>query len=360
MRIVRAFALALVLLSAFEAGIGESRAEFHDPLVTPARPTERLTRAPMTAVVRASPTRLVAAGLRGVIAVSNDAGKTWKQAAVPVREDLTALAFPTPDHGWAVGNDGLLLETQDGGNTWTKRMDGNAAARLMLDKYERLAQQEPDNPAIAAALKESKSYQAEAPARPFLDVAFTDDETGYIGGNFNLLFRTRDGGKTWEPLYEKTDNPNGYNIYSIRAEGQEVFLLGELGLALRRDPQTDSFVRVPLSYEGTLFTLTGKDGDLIAAGLRGSAFRTTDGGSTWRKVDFGALKPATFSSGTVLDDGRIVLVTTAGELFVSSDGGATFRAVAEGDPTPYYGVAPAGKDTVALVGLQGIRMETLP
>ena len=66
----------------------------------------------------------MAAGWRGLIALSDDEGRSWRQAEVPVREDLTALSFPTPAHGWAVGNEGVLLETTDGGAHWAKRLDG--------------------------------------------------------------------------------------------------------------------------------------------------------------------------------------------------------------------------------------------
>jgi photosystem II stability/assembly factor-like uncharacterized protein len=334
-----------------------ARAEFKDPLEVAAMRTDRTTQAPMTAVLRVGSSRLVAAGWRGVIVVSDDEGKSWKQASVPVREDLTALAFPTATHGWAAGNEGVLLETTDGGLTWAKRFDGRAAARSMVDKYAALAAKAPDDKALAAALKESNGYLAQAPSRPFLDIAFENEQTGYVVGTYGLLFRTTDAGKTWEPWLELADNPSGYNIYSIRIAGGEVFLAGELGLALRLDRAQQRFVKLSTPYEGSYFTLTGKAPTLIAAGLRGNALRSDDAGKSWQKVDFATAAPTTFSGATLMPDGRTVLVTLSGQVFVGDDGGQRFKAVPPRAPMRYSGVAPAGRDEIVVVGTQGIRIE---
>ena len=341
----------------FLAGVAAlARAEFKDPLATPAVRTERLTQAPMTAIVRAG-ARLVAAGWRGVIVFSDDEGRSWKQADVPVREDLSALAFPTATHGWAAGNEGVLLETSDGGAHWTKRLDGRDAARLMVDKYTALAAKSPDDKALAAALKESNGYLAQAPSRPFLDIAFENEQTGYVVGTYGMLFRTTDAGQTWEPWLEHADNPNGYNIYSIRVADGEVFLAGELGLALRLDRAQQRFVKLGTPYEGSYFALAGKAPAVIVAGLRGNALRSVDAGRSWQKIEFAQPAPTTFSGATLMPDGRVVLVTLSGQVFVGDDDGQRFRAVTPKAPMRYSGVVAAGPNAVVVVGTQGIRTE---
>jgi len=344
------------LLLAAQAALAQ--AAFKDPLNTPAMPTARLLDAPMTAVVRTGAGRLVAGGWRGLIALSDDDGKTWRQAQVPVREDLTALSFPTPTHGWAVGNEGVLLETTDGGAHWTKRLDGNVAARLMVDTYAAAAAQHPDDARLAAALKEARSYQAQAPARPFLDVAFESDRVGYVAGTYGMLFRTADAGRTWTPWLERADNPDGYNIYAIHVEGDQVFLAGELGLALRLDRAQERFVKLAPGYEGSFFALAGEAPALIAAGLRGNALLSADDGRSWQKAAFGAATPTTFSGAALMPDGAVVLVTLSGQLFVSADRGRTFTALPTRSPMRYSAVAPAGGHRVVVVGSQGIRVES--
>lgn len=312
----------------------------------------------MTAIVRAG-ARLVAAGWRGVIAVSDDDGATWRQASVPVSEDFTALSFPTPMHGWVTGNDGILLETTDGGLSWTKRLDGNAAAAAMVETYGAQANAQPADAGIAAALKAANDYKAQAPARPFLDVAFQDERTGYLAGTYGLLFRTTDGGRHWTPVIDSADNPDGYHLYAIHAGTDGVFLAGELGLALRLDPTSGRFVKVKTPYDGSFFLLAGHSVALIAAGLRGNAFLSTNQGASWVPVGFQGGKPSTFSGATTLPDGRLALVTLAGQLFVSQDQGRNFTLVPTSSPMRYSAVAPAGRNAVAVVGAQGIRIETI-
>ena len=60
---------------------------------------------------------------------------------------------------------------------------------------------------------------------------------GYVVGAYNLIFHTTDGGKTWEPWVERTQNERFYHLYGIRGSSDGVYMVGELGLALRLDPR---------------------------------------------------------------------------------------------------------------------------
>src|ERR1700730_2204806 len=53
--------------------------------------------------IAAAGNRLVAVGERGCIVYSDDNGKRWQQARVPVSATLTAVTFASPTQGWAVG-----------------------------------------------------------------------------------------------------------------------------------------------------------------------------------------------------------------------------------------------------------------
>ncbi|WP_460940053.1 WD40/YVTN/BNR-like repeat-containing protein, partial [Pandoraea terrae] len=66
--------------------------------------------------------RIVAVGEHGVILLSDDDGRTWRQARqVPVSATLSAVTFTDPKHGWVVGQWGVILATGDGGETWEKQ-----------------------------------------------------------------------------------------------------------------------------------------------------------------------------------------------------------------------------------------------
>jgi photosystem II stability/assembly factor-like uncharacterized protein len=143
----------------------------------------------------------------------------------------------------------------------------------------------------------------------------------------------------------------------MRPAGGSLFIVGEQGLVLRLDRQQQRFVHVPLPYQGTLFGVLGTAGTTLVFGLRGNAFRSTDGGASWSKVETGV--SAGLSSGVVRADGSIVLVSQAGQALLSTDEGATFSRVRLASVAPTFAVVESGKGTLALAGLGGVRMEVV-
>lgn len=274
--------------------------------------------------------RVVAAGQRGVIVHSDD-GKTWNQAEVPVGSDLTALTFPSERQGWAVGHEGVVLHTSDGGTTWSKQLDGLKIAELLPD------------------------FVTQGIDKPLLDVWFGDDLKGYAVGAFGLILHTEDGGKTWQPWMDRVDGGGDMHLYAIRPAGGAVFVVGERGLVLKLDMQTQRFRRLELPYKGTLFGVVGTPRVVLAFGLRGNAFRSTDGGASWSKVETGV--SAGISAGVARADGAIVLVTLAGQVLLSTDEGAVFRKVRAGLEVPAFAVAEAADGALAIAGFGGVRVE---
>jgi photosystem II stability/assembly factor-like uncharacterized protein len=311
---------------------------YRDLLDTPSEATPLAAQTLLNGVVVAAK-RLVCAGQGGHIVYSDDQGKSWKQASVPVSSDLVALQFPTAQKGWAVGHDGVVLHSSDAGATWVKQFDGRAAAQTMASAYG------------GAQNPEIQRYLEQGPDKPFLDVWFQDENTGYIVGAFNLIFRTGDGGKNWAPLFDRIDNPKRYHLYAIRAVGSELYVCGEQGSLFRLDAASGRFQAIPTPYSGTYFGINGKPGLLILYGMRGNAFRSTDGGASWKKIDTGV--PAGLTGSTILADGRVVLVSQIGHLLVSADNGATFRPIDTKNPIPAAAVAALDQDRVVVAGFRG-------
>jgi len=76
------------------------------------------TRAGMLSATSAGK-RIVAVGDHGTVLLSDDDGRTWRQAHdVPTRLMLTSVCFTDDMRGWAVGHWGVVLHTEDGGDSW--------------------------------------------------------------------------------------------------------------------------------------------------------------------------------------------------------------------------------------------------
>ncbi|WP_418320145.1 WD40/YVTN/BNR-like repeat-containing protein [Piscinibacter sakaiensis] len=305
--------------------------------------------------------RVVAVGQRGHVLLSDDQGKSWRQASVPSSSDLVAVTFPSPQQGWAVGHDGVVLRSDDAGVSWTRVLDGKSAAALMLDHYKRTADDMADVKLAEAMVAESERFAAQGAENPFLDIAFEDANNGWLVGAFGLIFRTTDGGASWQPMLHAADNPRALHLYAVRAVGGEVYIAGEQGLLLKLDRTAAGGGRLralELPYKGTLFGITGNTQALLVHGLRGTVLRSTDAGSNWQAVPTGLQVGLTGSS--VGSDGRIVIVSQAGHVLVSDNDGASFRPATIERPMPAAAVVAAGKHTVLVGGPRGLAVQTLP
>jgi len=318
---------------------GPAAAGFQDVLETPAQISPISQSAPILAVTRAGD-RLVAVGVRGHILLSDDQGANWRQVPVPVSSDLTAAYFATPLDGWAVGHDGVVLHSHDGGDHWDKQLDGRGAAQLMEARYE------------GELAEEARRMEQDGPDKPFLDVWFADAKTGYVVGAFNLIFKTTNGGASWTPLYERTENPQRLHLYTMRPCGKTLCIAGEGGLMLKSQDGSDTFKAVPFPYKGSLFGLVAGRDAILAYGLRGNLFRSADGGAGWSKVETGERSALVGGSGD--GTGAIALAAQAGAVLVSHDDGKSFATLRLKRPMPLSGIAALAGDRLVLAGQAGL------
>lgn len=326
---------------------------FQPPQEQAAMASRLAAASPILALAKAGE-RIVGVGLRGHIVISDDGGRQWRQARSPVSSDLLAVSFPTSTQGWAVGHGGVVLHSADGGASWTRQLDGRQASALAIRHYE--AQLAAGKPA-GQFLKREQSLAVDG-TQPFLDVYFESASTGYVVGTFNRLYRTQDGGLTWTPWMERSDNPDELHFYAIRGGAHGVYLVGEQGMVWRLDAAGQRFVAMRTPYKGTLFgVVSAGPGQLLVFGMRGSLLRTADEGKTWETVATGS--PAGITSGAVLPDGAIVLVNQAGGIDLSRDHGKSFQAHKSARPMSYFGVAALEGNRIALAGSEGVRLETV-
>jgi photosystem II stability/assembly factor-like uncharacterized protein len=347
--------VALVMTLPLAASAATS---YRDVLDTPAQESAFASKSLLNGVASAGK-RVVAVGQRGHIVYSDDGGKTWTQARVPVSSDLVAVTFPTPGQGWAVGHDGVVLHTADAGATWTRQLEGRSAGQLLANYYAAQASAGTlGSPEAASMLvEETKRIGAQGAENPFLDVWFADENNGFIVGAFNQIFRTTDGGKSWEPWFHRTENPNRLHLYAIRQVGGALYIVGEQGTVLKLNPDGNRFVALDTGYKGSFFGVAGGDGAVLVHGLRGHAFRSQDGGKTWQKIETGLQDGITGAAGCGGE--RLVLVSQAGRLLVSDDAGASFRPVKVEQAMPASAVACLGNTGTVIVGARGVRNQAI-
>jgi photosystem II stability/assembly factor-like uncharacterized protein len=343
--------LALGLALALSHGFTQA-ANYIDVLDLPAKVSALAVRSPLLGVTRAG-ARLVAVGQRGHILYSDNGGKDWQQAAVPVSADLNAVSFPTAAQGWAVGNDGVVLHTSDGGLTWRKQLDGRQIGELLVKHYGALARAEPANEQWATRVEEGQRLIEEGADKPLLDVWFANEKTGYVVGAFNLILRTDDGGQHWTPFQDRTDNPQGLHLNAIAATGDALYIVGEQGLLLKWNESAQRFVALDSPYQGSFFGVIGKPGEVLVYGLRGHVFRSIDGGASWTPLNTGL--QVSITAATLDAEGHYHLFSQTGQALVSVDDATRLTLQAQQNPSPSAGASITADGTLVLVGSRGAR-----
>jgi photosystem II stability/assembly factor-like uncharacterized protein len=292
----------------------EPAAAQFDVLKTPALRTAKAAGTAMLAIARAGQ-RLVAVGERGIVLLSDDDGRSWQQARVPVSATLTAV-----------------------------QMDGQRAAALALQAEE----------AGGKASAATRQLVEDGPDKPFLDLHFENERTGWVVGAYNLALRTDDGGQHWHAVMDRLPNPKGLHLYSVQTVGNALYIAGEQGLLLRSTDRGAHFEALPTPSKGTYFGLVaGPQGQLLLYGLRGRAFLSTDGAATWSEVDTGSR--ASLSAGLALANGGLLLASQAGELLLSRDGGRSFKPLPNRQPLPFTALIEGGAGKLVAASLRGVQ-----
>jgi len=340
-------------------------------LDTPSMPSAKAAQSLLLDVVRIG-TRLVAVGERGHIVYSDNDGRDWSQAQVPVATTLTAVHFPIPTRGWAVGHSGVILHSDDAGQTWTKQFDGLAANNAVIAQNERTVAALEAKLAAATgaqaealegqlddavmALEDSKADAEDGASKPFLDVWFTSSQQGYVVGAYGLFFGTTDGGKTWTNLSNRLANPDRLHLNGItEVPGGDLFIVGEAGNIFRSDNGGGNWRKLDGPYDGSLFDVvgTGVTDEVLVMGLRGNMFRSEDQGVTWTKVKTG---PAGTLTGGVHDNrGRVTIVGNSGTVLTSNNYGRSFELHTRSDRLSLSGIAYLPDQRLILVGEGGAK-----
>jgi photosystem II stability/assembly factor-like uncharacterized protein len=293
----------------------------------PARMRPLAAKGSLLDLVLAGP-RLVAVGERGHVLLSDDQGKTWRQAkAVPTRSTLTSVCVTDANTLWAAGHGAVILKSADAGESWTL-VDGKAEGPEVL-----------------------------------LDIRVQADGHGLAVGGFGAARITADGGKTWaaHTLLEGEEGERHLNhivvsdtgTWLIAAEGGHVLRgTGKGGLTAM------DWKAIKTPYAGSLWTGTPLGGGtLLLGGMRGNLVRSGDDGSTWTHQP--VPKAGSLTGCVMLSDGRPLLVGVDGTVLVGDAAGNSFTLQQLEDRATLTAVAQLGNGTLMAAGT-GLRSLELP
>lgn len=266
--------------------------------------------------------RLIAVGDRGTVLLSDDGGKTYRQAReVPTRATLTAVTFVDALDGWAVGHWGVVLRTSDGGETWTLQRDDTGVDQ------------------------------------PLFSVWFENGRTGYATGLWSLLLMTNDGGATWTsvelppPQGSSWADRNLFTLFSNRTG--DLFIAAEQGLVYKLAHGESDWRAIETGNRGTFWTGAAlRSGVLLVAGLQGKVYRSTDSGESWAAT----VTPTTSSITAMREmaDDSVVAIGLDGLVMRSHDDGVTFHLVERREQMAFTAILDSGGGLASLFSMDGV------
>ncbi len=259
---------------------------------------------------------------------------------------LYDVKFSDSLNGWVFGSSGMY-KSNDGGITWENKYKIRYISQW--SSTQRIAYLEKDTVYIA-------NY-------PYLYRSFDGGETWdslqttgfYIGGAFFInkdlgwaltedsfpfsasIFKTTDGGKTWElKLKQDSSTINIYFSSVYFPSENNGFAAGIFGAIYRTTDGGESWSKNKIN-NGTLFTVFFTDTSYgWTAGYNGAILATTDGGKSWNAQNSGV--QTTLNSIFFTNRNHGIAVGNAGKILSTTDGGLTWINNSEGSRFDFYNV----------------------
>lgn len=241
----------------------------------------------------------VAVGFGGLIAESEDAGKTWK-AVDHGKTDLALLAVAKRGaHSIAVGQLGAIMTKSDG-EEWqlvegvtTERLFGvsvnSSGLAVAVGEFGAVWKSNDGGKSWTAARPDWAQY---ADANTFgtgepnmYAVTVNDAGVVTIAGEFGALFRSMDGAETWEPVrLIKAKEPTIFSVY-IAEEGQgNSYAVGQSGEMLISADGGNNWTRKTFPTDANFLGVTASpNGHVVVTGMR-IMVRSQNDGQSWTRI----------------------------------------------------------------------------
>ena len=300
-------------------------------LNTPSSISHLAPKSIITSLVKISNSHVLAVGERGHILNWQSPNK-YQQEISPVSLLLTDVIILSNGTRLVVGHDGVIISAKENSTTWVKLFDGFKLTKLKIAAMEKRIilfkkniETLTDDDALEEAgyaledlefsLEDTVATMISGPTLPLLSVTQTKNGNIIAVGAYGTLLKSNDLGKTWQLLDHTLNNPDKYHLNSITTDDNNTtYIAGEHGTVYKSINNGLTWKSINVPYNGSLFGILNQKGtnNLIAFGLKGNYFISTDQGDHWQH--FVSPNKATLLGGFIKDSGDAILVGHGGSI----------------------------------------------
>lgn len=339
--------------------------------ITPAQTLTKIAPVPAGAnwgtVAFVSPTKGFVCGTGKSFYKTHDGGLTWSSITLPgyAGEPLYNVTFIDENIGLVSGNSAVgsidVYRTTDGGDTWTRAGFPLGGSWYHQDYVSSTVGFMGSNGALVRTTNAGATWpiRSQYPDCPVIyGMDFIDSNNGFVAGddvqnNEYGVFRTVDGGVTWQRVFANVSNDVIYMSPSV--------LLAESGTSMFRSTDNgNTWAQIASGISTGLADLEKVDANtVVGVSTGGDIWRSADGGFTWsHRYDGEGDLPGSWSVEfrTPLD-GYVCGVSNL--IYETHDGGLTWKRMSRGLASGEWNdLAAFTETTVSLVGHHGYVQST--
>ena len=291
-------------------------------------------------------------GARQLLRKTTDAGQTWQNLQLPVQGQwdtayyVMDINFVTPNTGYVVGFfqlESKIWKTTDGGSSWTTQGTGGAnylKKTYFLDETNGFAFGGPTYSEVIKTTNGGASWQSVSQESYIAySMCFINATTGVYGCADGRVYRTVDGGNTWNFAL----CPSSLDITSIHfINATTGFGFGSGSVYIKSTDAGQSWQEFTIGV-GSINQYFDADmtanGNLHAVGTYGAMIRSTNSGTSFVSQPFVTEHSITDIEFLNVSTGYAVAGFGDGDILKTTDAGETWVSQVSTYTLPLYGIA---------------------
>lgn len=310
-------------------------------------------------------------GARQLLRKTTDAGQTWQNLQLPVQGQwdtayyVMDINFVTPNTGYVVGFfqlESKIWKTTDGGSLWTTQGTGGAnylKKTYFIDENNGFAFGGPTYSEVIKTTNGGASWQSVSQESYIAySMCFINATTGVYGCADGRVYRTVDGGNTWNFAL----CPSSLDITSIHfINATTGFGFGSGSVYIKSTDAGQSWQEFTIGV-GSINQYFDADmtanGNLHAVGTYGAMIRSTNSGTSFVSQPFVTEHSITDIEFLNVSTGYAVAGFGDGDILKTTDAGETWVSQVSTYTLPLYGIAFTSPETGYLAGSINIKKTT--